>query len=373
MRIAMIGAKGIPTSMAQGGGIERHVETLASHLAERGHHVTVYVRPYANPLNKKMWKGVYLVTLPTIRSKHFDAIVHTLLASIHVLFEKADIVHYHAVGPSLLSWIPRVFKPGACVVATFHSRDRFNEKWGSIARMTLALGEWTICTFPHLTIAVSHGIQLFCQKMFNREAVYIPNAVEVPSKDIGTSYLKALGLKPGEYLITLGRLVPLKAHEDAIKALKATNTTKKLLIIGEASYDEAGYHARLEELAANDPRIVLMGYRSGEELRQLIAHCYCMIHPSRVEGLSVAILEAMSHGRLVVMSDIQANRELVDHSGIAYPVGNIKALTEVLEWLFDDPILVRVRGERAREIARRLYSWKYVVDRTEQEFDKLLA
>lgn len=368
----MIGAKGIPTSMAQGGGIERHVEILAAKLAERGHHVTVYVRPYTNPQNRKSWKSVRLVTLPTFRRKHFDSIVHTFLSSVHVLFEDVDIIHYHAVGPSLLSWIPRVFKPWARVVVTFHSRDRFNEKWGWFARMTLALGEWTACTFPHLTIAVSHGIKLFCEKMFGRNAVYIPNGVEIPSKNVGTSYLRALGLRPGDYMITLGRLIPLKAHDDAIKAVLATDTTKKLLIIGEASYDEVEYHAELEELARVDSRIVLMGYRSGEELRQLIAHAYLMIHPSRVEGLSVAILEAMSHGRLVVMSDIPANRELVDHSGIAYPVGNVKALADDLRWLLSDPVLVRVRGERARDVVRRLYSWEYVVGRTEQEFDKLL-
>ncbi len=372
MRIAIIGVKGIGTSQAQRGGIERHVEILAGEMVKRGHQVTVYVRPYANPQGKKRWQGVKLITLPTIHSKHLDAIVHTFLASFHVLSQNVDIVHYHAVGPSLMSWVPRLFKPRAKVVATFHSRDQFNEKWNALARIALAAGEWTACTFPHLTIAVSHGIQLFCQKMFGRDAIYIPNGVEVPSRPPGTSYLKALGLKPGEYMITLGRLIPLKAHDDAIRALKHLDTKKRLLIIGDALYDEAGYHADLEELARQDPRVVLMGYRSGEELRQLIAHSYCMIHPSRVEGLSVAILEAMSFGRLVVMSDIPANRELVDHSGIAYPVGNIKALADTLRWALNDPILVKIRGERARDVVRRLYSWQYVVDRTEHELKRLL-
>ena len=68
-----------------------------------------------------------------------------------------------------------------------------------------------------------------------------------------------------------------------------------------------------------------MGRVNGEDLEQLIAHCYASIHPSHdPEGLSIVILEAMSYGRLVVMSDIPANRDLVDHSGLAYPVGNVK-------------------------------------------------
>lgn len=372
MRIVLIGAKGIPASASQGGGIERHVEILASMLAERGHRVTTYVRSYANPERKKKWKGVHLLTLPTIRRKHFDAIIHTFLASVHVLFQDVDVIHYHGVGPSLLSWIPRICKPSARIVVTFHSRDRFHDKWGALARLVLALGEWTACTIPHLTIAVSHGIQLFCEKMFGCPAVYIPNGVEIPSKQIGTSFLSMLGLEPNGYFITLGRLVPLKAHDDAIKAFLDLKTNKRLLIIGEPTYDEVAYHEHLQELAAKDPRIVLMGFRTGEQLKQLIAHCYAMIHPSRVEGLSVAILEAMSYGKLVVMSDIPANRELVDHSGIAYHVGRVSALRDVLQWLLDDSTLVKMRGERAREVARRLYSWEHVIERTEAEFDKLL-
>jgi glycosyltransferase involved in cell wall biosynthesis len=369
MRIAMIGVKGVAASAVQGGGIERHVENLSRRLAERGHNVTVYVRPYANPQRRKTWNGVRLHTIWTLRTKYLDTIIYTFLATLAVLRANVDIIHYHGVGPSTLSWIPRLLKPNAKVFVTFHSRDQFHEKWGPFARAYLAFGEWTACRFPHRTIAVSHGIAMFCEQMYGRDAAYIPNGVEVPRKDIGTSHLKELGVEPGDYFITLGRLLPLKAHEDAIIAFREIETTKKLLIIGEPSLYDARYHAKLEVLAAKDPRVVLMGFRGGTELEQLIAHCFCMIHPSRVEGLSVAILEAMSHGKMVIMSDIPANRELVDHSGIAYPVGNVAKLRDVIRWVLADPILVKIRGERAREVVKRLYSWDHVVKRTEAEYE----
>ncbi|MCI0478963.1 glycosyltransferase family 4 protein [Candidatus Uhrbacteria bacterium] len=372
MRIAMIGAKGIPASMALGGGIEIHVERLASHLAERGHQVTVYVRPYANPQRRKSWNRIRLITLPTIRRKNLDAIAHVFLASVHVLFQKADIIHYHGVGPSILSWIPRVFKPSAKIVCTFHARDQFHEKWSWFARLVLAFGEYATCTFPHRTIAVSHDLQIFGEGMFRRRIDHVPNGVEIPRRNVGTSRLKRLGLEPNGYLMTLGRLVPVKAHEDAISAFRTLMTDKKLLIVGDASYDTAEYEAALKKLAAPDPRIVLMGRRSGDELMELIAHCYALVHCSRTEGLSVAILEAMSHGRLVVMSDIPGNRELVDHSGIAYPVGNVKELRRVLEWILADPVLAHIRGERARDVVRRLYAWDRVTDSTLRVYEDAL-
>lgn len=373
MRIAMIGCKGIPAAQALGGGIETHVEELATRLAARGHHVTVYVRPYANPERLKSWKGVKLVTLRTIRSKNLDAITHTLLASLHILFRKVDIIHYHAVGPSTLAWIPRVFKWRTKVVVTFHSRDRFHEKWGSFARAYLAFGEWTAVTYPHATIVVSHVLQLFARRMYGAKHLhYIPNGVEIPKLHPGSDLLPRFGLEEGKYFYTLSRLMPLKAIEDAIEAFYGLETDKRLAIIGAATIDDEEYYQKLREMASRDGRVVLLGHRSGRELDQLIANSYAMIHPSRTEGLSIAILEAMSHAKLVVMSDIPENREVVDHSGIAYKVGDVKALRETLQWLVSDGELVAERGKRAREVIERLYSWNSVVDRVEKLYQSLL-
>ena len=369
MRIAFIGLKGIPVSASsRAGGVERHVEGLAVRLAKRGHHVSVYVRPYMNPERKKRYKGVHLITLPTIERKNIDAIFHTLISSIHLLFQKVDIVHYHAVGPSTLAWLPRLFKRQTKVVATFHARDRYHEKWSWFARAYLAFGEWAICNFPHKTITVSHGLQLFCQKMYQRDAIHIPNAVPLQPNKIRSSKIRKLGLKPEQYFIMIGRLIPVKAFDDAIKAFHEVKTDKKLLIVGDVSFDSIEYKTKLERLAAKDPRVALLGYRSGEELNQLIGNAYAMIHPARSEGLAIVIIEAMSFGKLVIMSNIPGNRELVDHSGIAYPVGNLKALKDAIRWTLSDPVLMHIRGDRARGVVKDLYSWERIVDRVESVY-----
>ncbi|MCR4279043.1 MAG: glycosyltransferase family 4 protein [bacterium] len=369
MRIAFIGQKGIPSSVSsRAGGVERHVEGLSQRLAERGHTVSVYCRPYMNPQRKKMWKRVHLITLPTIERKNFDTIFHSFLATIHVLFQPVDVIHYHSVGPSTLAWIPRIFKPGAKVVATFHARDRFHEKWRWPARAFLAFGEWAICHFPHVTITVSHGLQLYCQKMHGRDAIHIPNAVSLPVGRIGASKIHDLGLETNGYFIMLGRLIPVKAFDDAIRAFRKIETKKKLLIVGDVSFDSLPYKVQLETLADDDERIILMGFRKGQELQELLANCYAMIHPARSEGLSMAVLEAMSYGKLVIMSNIPGNRELVDHSGVAYPVGNLSALQDAIEWVISDPVLTHIRGRRAKKVIKELYSWDRLIERTESVY-----
>jgi len=138
MRIAMIGQKGIPAIY---GGIERHVEELSLELAKQGHTVLVYARKWYTPKNIKNYHGINIIHTPTLRTKHFDAIAHTFFSTIHAMFQKPDVIHYHGVGPSLLSWIPRVFSPKTKVVATVHCLDRYHQKWGLFARIMLRFGE----------------------------------------------------------------------------------------------------------------------------------------------------------------------------------------------------------------------------------------
>ncbi|MFH1620926.1 MAG: glycosyltransferase family 4 protein [Patescibacteria group bacterium] len=372
MRIAFIGCKGIPAATSQGGGIEDHVERLATRLAQKGHHVTVYVRPYANPDNRKFWKGVHLITLPSFHRKNLDAISHTFLSSLHVLFRKADIVHYHGVGPATLSWIPRIFKPFSKVVVTFHSRDQFHGKWGKFAKIYLRFGEWASVNFPHATIAVSHVIQVFCKNKFKKHVWHIPNGVDVPGLNIGSEEIKRFGLKPDGYYYTLSRLVPHKAIDNIIDAYAGVKSDRKLVIIGGAAYDDVIYEKKLKQMSAHDPRIIFLGHQSGKTLQQLLGNGYAMIHASRSEGLSVGVLEAMSYGKLVVMSDIPENLELIDHSGVSFKVGDVKALKEILTDIDEDPEMVKDRGMRGREMVKIKYSWDTILLKTESLYWSLL-
>jgi glycosyltransferase involved in cell wall biosynthesis len=364
MRIAFLGCKGVPASMAHGGGIESHVEHLAPRLADRGHEITIYVRAYTNPRKRRTWKGCRLVTLPTIRTKNLETIVHVFLSTLHVIGRGYHVIHYHGVGPSTLAWIPRIFCPRAKVVVTFHSRDRFHEKWNVFARAYLAWGEWTAVRFPHATIAVSHVIQTFCRRLFHESVYFIPNGVEIPSGNIGTSEIEKLGLRPNGYFLGLGRLVPHKAFDVALEAYFSVPTATEFVIAGDAGYD-LRYAEELYALAERDRRVRLLGWQEGAALKQIIAHCYALIHPSRSEGLSIAVLEAMANGKVVIMSDIPENLELIDHSGVSFPVDDVDELRKTLERISVEEDLVKERGERGRDFVSRNFCWESVADKTE--------
>ena len=371
MKIAMIGQKGIPT---QFGGIERHVEALAVRLGAIGHEVLVFTRAWYAPANARFSKGVTVIETPTVRSKHLDAIVHTFTATIAAIRAEIDVIHYHGVGPSLLSWMPRVFAPRIKVVATFHCIDRKHQKWGLIARTMLGLGERAACLFPHETIVVSKTLESYCQNRYNRDARYVPNGVEAPGK-IDSDILKKFGLAKDGYVVMVSRLVRHKGAHHLIRAYKelhkrGLHQEKKLVIVGDSAFTD-GYVAEVRALAADTPDILFTGYLKGKALAQVFGNAYAVVHPSESEGLPIAILEAMVYGKTVLASDIPENMEVVRDHGLHFRNKSVPDLTRKLRSMLAHPEIVKEAGKRAKEFVLANYHWDDIAKETDRIYQTL--
>ncbi|MEZ4653580.1 MAG: glycosyltransferase [Candidatus Eisenbacteria bacterium] len=147
VKIAMVGQKGIPATY---GGIERHVEEIATRLVERGHEVHVYSR-YHYTHHTGSCGAWRLHRFPSINTKHLDAISHCFFCTAHAVAQGYDLVHYHALGPSVFSNLPRI--RGAKSVVTVHGLDWERGKWRKFATWFLRLcGRPAITGFPHRTI-----------------------------------------------------------------------------------------------------------------------------------------------------------------------------------------------------------------------------
>jgi len=365
MKIAYIGQKGLPTKF---GGIERHVENLATGLAELGHDVFVYTRPWYTDKNLTEYNNINLVCLPSIKTKHFDAISHTFFASIHALFQDYQIIHYHGVGPALLSWIPRIFKFKTKVIVTFHCKDSFHAKWGKIARFFLQLGEFFAVKFPHQTITVSKVLKAYCLKRYRTQTTYIPNGAEIPSI-IGDNILnEKFNLRSKEYLFIAVRLVKHKRLDLLINAFKKIKIDKKLVIAGGSAFTDE-YVKELKKMAADDSRIVFTGYQSGEALEQLFANALLFVHPSDLEGLPITVIEAMAYGIPVLVSNIPEHLELLPddlEKRLVFQRGEVEDLEKKLSSLLEDSNQLPPIGQRLKEIVKENYDWQKIVLKTER-------
>ncbi len=367
MKIAFIGQKGMPTIY---GGVERHVEELASRLVDFGYDVTAYTRPHYTAKDKTLHNGIKLKSTLSINTKHLDAITGTFTASVHALFQDYDIIHYHAVGPALLSWIPRIFKPKAKVVVTFHCIDRQHQKWGGFARVMLWLGEWCACKFAHEVITVSRTLKHYTYEVYNRETNYIPNGIN-EVQNVKPSIIKEeFDLKGDDYITVVSRLVKHKGIHYLIKAYQELNTHLKLVIVGDSAHTD-GYVKYLKRLAKKNPNIIFTGYQSGQALEELFSNAYLYVQPSESEGLPISVLEAASYGNCVLASDIPANLEIVKHCGLSFENKNVEDLKEKLAMLIKNKQEVEDVGKQARKFVLEHYNWKDIAQDTHQLYKQL--
>ena len=197
LQVAFIGGRGV---ISRYSGIEAYYEEVGKRLADMGHEVTVYCRTYFTPPQEEH-NGMRLVRLPTIRSKHLETVVHTLLSTGHVLFTPANVVHYHALGPALFSFLPRLF--GKKTIVTVQGLDWQRKKWGPIASTILRLGEQAAVRLPSATMVVSRALEEHYRRRYGVETTYIPNGAAIRARG-GVARLRDLGLKPGNYILFLG-------------------------------------------------------------------------------------------------------------------------------------------------------------------------
>ncbi len=369
----MIGQKGIPASW---GGVEQHVDHLSREISDSNTEVIVYTRPHYTPKElveefNTTHENIRLVSIFAVGSKHFDTIIHTFVVTLHAVFiEKPGIYHFHSVGPSLLSWIPRVLRPSARVVTTFHSPDRLHQKWNWFARKVLTIGEWTSMHFAHKTIAVSRDLQEYAENRFSKSATYIPNGVDQMEKQKASMITAAYGLQEDDYILAVARLVRHKGMHHLINAYKQLNTAKKLVIVGDSAATD-DYVAELRQLAGDDPNIIFTGYQTGRMLQELFSNCYLYVQPSESEGLSIAVLEAASYGCAVLSSDIGPNREVIQGRGFLFRNKNVDELQEQLQYALRHTEEVEAVGKTLRQYVHAEYDWGNVGIETRELYGSL--
>ncbi len=216
-------------------GVETYYEEVGKRLAEMGHEVTVYCRTYFSPA-QPAHNGMRLVRLPTIRSKHLETLIHTLISTMHALFGDDDIVHYQCLGPALFSFLPRWF--GKKTVVTVQGLDWQRRKWGRVASSILRLGERAAIRLPDATMVVSQTLQEYYRSHYGAGPAYVPNGTILRQRRT-SERLSNWGLSPGHYILYLGRFSVEKNCDLLIQAYERIDTPVKLVLAGGSSHSDA--------------------------------------------------------------------------------------------------------------------------------------
>lgn len=365
MKIAVIGAKGLP---AQQGGIEQHCAEICVRMAKWGHEVDLYARPSYNGtswFSSELYQGIRIITLPSLPIRGIDAFLNSALGAISTIGRKYDVIFFHALGPSLFSWLPKLLTSSK-VISVCHGLDWQRAKWGKVSSMMLRLGERTASNYADEIIVVSHALQSYFSKIYNRQTTYIPNApAEYTNSDPKFNYGKALGLTPGKYVLFLGRLVPEKCPDLLFEAFSQLQPAGwKLVFVGGGS-DTEEFSTKLQQQAAGKSNIVFTGQLTGAFLAEIVRGSGLFALPSDLEGLPLAMLEAMREGVPVLASDIPVHQQLLgDERGVLFKAGDLNSCIKALNWSINNPLTLSKMARASQEHIQQNYDWDSITTET---------
>lgn len=372
LNIAMFGHKRVPS---REGGVEIVVEELSSRMVSNGHFVTCYNRKGHHVSDKsfdvkniKEHKGVKIKSVLTIDKKGLAAVTSSFFAAVRCAFSKYDVVHIHAEGPAAMAPILKLFNKR--VIVTVHGLDWQRDKWSEgFAKKYIKFGEKMAVKYADQIIVLSKRVQEYFKDAYNRETVYIPNAVNMPDILSADEIAEKYSLEKDGYLLFLGRLVPEKGVHHLIQAFKKVQSDKRLVIVGGAS-DTDDYVKELLNLARDDSRIIFTGFAQGRLLSELYSNAYVYVLPSLLEGMPLSLLEALSYKNCCVVSDIEECKEVVEDKAFVAKAGDVDALYNTLQKLCDDKALVNKYKETAQEFVLKKYNWDDVAKKTLALYEK---
>ncbi len=169
-------------------------------------------------------------------------------------------------------------------------------------------------------------------------------------------------LPPGPMVLSVGTREPRKRHELLIRAFANVGGDARLVLAGPP----AGRDGLLRDLATRvgvAERMTILGPVDDAALAGLYARASVACTASQDEGFGLPVLEAMSIGVPVLVSNVPALRELTGEAGLTFAPGDVDALADGLRWILSHPAEARALGRRGRERAAA-YTWAATAETT---------
>ena len=211
---------------------------------------------------------------------------------------------------------------------------------------------------------LSHGIRATFRVVPN--GVDLTTFCEAGDSEHGAAR-RRLGLGDQPLVVCVGRLCKQKGQDVLVAAwprVRARVPDAELALVGSGDSEAA-----LRQ--AGGAGVSLVGPR--EDIPDWLAAADVVALPSRWEGMSLVLLEAMARGRSIVATDVNGVREAMGHAGAVVPIEDRDALSAAIAERLLDPARRAREGAEAAERARRRHDLRDTLRRTVELYQELLA
>lgn len=318
MRIALFGARCYP---AAHGGIEVAVEQIAAELARMGHQITVFIDRKSVPVAEQI--NIAVQPSPALRTKYTHTATQIICNVLSMQPRMFDVVHIHGVGPTFpLLLTPRAYR-ATPTVATVHGIDWAREKWPKPAQAIFrSIAVRALMNVAEVT-AVSQSDAESVGSLIGKPVAVIRNGVPVFNNNEP--------VQRQNYSLYVGRLTPEKNVDGLIREYDRAVADKlgPLYIIGGGgSSHSSRYESDLRQCAP--PWVIFEGPKPHVETLERLARAGRFISMSKLEGQPLTVIEALTLGTPLFVSDIPAHREICERSANYVPLGTPGALRHLL-------------------------------------------
>jgi glycosyltransferase involved in cell wall biosynthesis len=341
------------------GGVPKFVCDLAADQTARGWHAFVAGPAYAPFVEAATAAGAVHIDWTAERAPGPAVVPEALKLARIIRRLDPDVVHLHSSKAGMAGRLavrgsrPTVFQPHAW---SFEAAD------GAIARAAL-LWERVAARWTHTLLCVS---QAECQRGeaagIHSDARIVVNGVDLQRFAAAGASERAearrrLGFDGERLVVCVGRLIAQKGQDvliDAWTSVAPAVPGSRLVLVGDGPA-----RASFEQQAG--PEIVFAGER--EDVADWLAAADLVAFPSRWEGMSLAMLEAMACARSVVATDVDGAREALDgEAGAIVPPEDPDQLAAAIVARLRDPELAAREGAAGRRRVERNHDVRRATD-----------
>ncbi|QPC92045.1 DUF1972 domain-containing protein [Mesorhizobium sp. INR15] len=365
--ILILGTRGIPASH---GGFETFAEKLALFLAGRGWKVGVYCQEEVERVDQRVrsetWRGIELIHIQ-VASKGPRATLEFDWQCVRDAARRSAVclvLGYN--GALFLIWLRLMQRK---IITNMDGIEWRRPKWGIAARTWFWLNEWIAAWTSHRLVADHPRIADHLSTRRPRKAIAtIPYGGD-PVTSAPEAPVRALGLEPGKYLVSIARIEPDNNILPIVEAFCRAKRDVKLVVLGTL-LDENPYHVAIRK-AANETVVLPGAIYDQPTVKALRYHARAYLHGHTVGGTNPSLVEALAAGNMVIAHDNPYNRWVAGAAAIYFT--DTDSCSDRMQQAIDDDELVRTCGQAARARAQEAFRWDDVLLAYEKEAYRLLG
>lgn len=361
--IAIIGAKGLPAK----DGISRVVECYLPYLIDK-YDITVYCTKAYTDRESGDYDGYYEIVLKSIRNIRLNTLWYYVKACFHVMFcAKYDILHFHHCDSAFLYPILKL-KYGKRIIVTTHGafHDKLNDKWKKY--------EWYFkLQYNHFLKSVNHITSVSLEekrkgeKIIGKSIEYIPNGIytnePISTQDVGKDYI----------FFAAGRIMEIKGLDLLLDACQKMNYKGGIKVAGDMTFTSVAYKKLIME-KAKGLNVEFLGMISDKSLLlKYLKSSTLFVFPSRIEALSMQLLEGVSMGTHTIASDIKANTDVFSEDEMLFfKSDNANDLKNKMEYALANPKEMDNFSTKAINSLKEKYTWDIIAKAYDKQYQQIL-